>query len=84
MINLQRFINREVAVRVKIEIDCNNTAFEDLTPSVELHNILWTLCKRIIRDGISPYPLCDHNGNVVGKFEVIKDMEGESSETSIK
>lgn len=52
-------------MKVKIEIKCDNAAFED-APEHEVARILREAAQRIEGGGLSCFPLFDYNGNKVG------------------
>ncbi len=58
--------------KVKIEIETENAAFDDLEGRMETTNILYRLAERIdadeFRDG--KHKIYDNNGNAVGKITI--------------
>jgi len=57
-------------MKIKIEIDCYNAAF-DILPNIEIARILKVLAEKL-ESGTSCYSILlkDINGNTVGIFEV--------------
>lgn len=69
-------------MKVTIEINCDNAAFED-DPSLEVARILKDVCKKIdghpnFSDGFST-ALFDINGNEVGYLSVKEEQDGKDS-----
>jgi len=62
---------RSKPVKVKIEINCDNAAFE--SPELEVGRILRELADRVEVNGLDEVPLRDYNGNRVGQLSVIDD-----------
>ena len=59
-------------MKIKIEIDCDNAAFEDY-PEGELCYILKHLARKVkFVNSLQDIPLLDSNGNSVGSFTVSK------------
>ena len=56
-------------MKVKIEIECSNAAFDDL-PGVEVSRILEDLAENINFSGLEDGSIHDINGNTVGHIQV--------------
>ena len=57
-------------MKIKIEIDCNNSAFQDC-PTTEASRILSGICQDLNASGhFHPCKLHDYNGNCVGSLSV--------------
>lgn len=58
-------------MKLKLEITCDNLAFED-NPNEEIKRILLTLVEKLETGDFDIVPLCDDNGNRVGFAEFSK------------
>lgn len=58
---------------VRIHIDTDNAAFEDMGKATEIGRILRDLAGRIESEGIDTATLKDINGNTVGNFDYHAD-----------
>jgi len=65
-------------MKILIEIDTGNAAFEDYGPAFEAARILGEAAETVGRRGCLPapdsaWPLLDANGNVVGRISTRED-----------
>ena len=56
-------------MKIRIEINCDNAAFED-DPATEVERILKNLTGKLRLPGMEDLPLMDINGNKVGTLTV--------------